>query len=406
MKQRTPKFIAAFRPFFTIIFALILSLLGPGLPAQDTEIRIWMGATINGQPARFALDTGASASFIFDQAAQRLGLKVDPPPADTQLLPGQVALGITEPCNISFGDHHERSQLDVFTLPPGLHPGEDGLISWKAFHNCYIELNIGGNHASFLDQRPAISPRALQLPVARKLDVLGLEFGNTTGTPSIILIDTGADDGVTLSADLWQTWRAAHPSSPTTLDASFMPGEGLTVREESWASELTIGPLTLQNVLIRPDHSLYRDMAGSGYVATLSYFALQQLRIVVDTQNSVAYIEHNPAAASSKLPQELYQYNRLGAVFVPDHPATDDLVAHVVKDSPAYAAGIRDGDLLLRVNDLDATQWRTDPKVLPLSRFWFLPSKTILDLKLKRGDREFEATPTLQEILATKPPTP
>jgi hypothetical protein len=406
MKQRTPRFIAVVRPFVGAIFALFLILFATQLSAEDTESRIWMDATINGQPVRFIVDTGAEDSVIFDHAAQRLGLKVDPPPTNAKLPPGQVALGITEPCNISFGDHHEHSQLYVLTLPPGLHLDEDGVASWKVYPDCDLELNLGNNKASWLTQLPAISPQALKLPVSPKLKVLGLEFGNITSTPSIIVIDTGADDGVTLSADRWKAWRAAHPSAPTTLDAHFSPGEGLTVREESWASELTIGPLTLQNVLIRPDLSGYQNLAGSGYAAALSYAALRQLRVVIDPKNSIAYIEHNPVPLSPKTPQELYQYNRLGAVFVPDHPPTDDLVAHVVKDSPAYVAGIRDGDTLLRVDDLDATQWRTDPKVFPLGRFWFLPSKTILDLKLKRGDKEFEATPTLQEIFAAKAPTP
>jgi len=79
-----------------------------------------------------------------------------------------------------------------------------------------------------------------------------------------------------------------------------------------------------------------------------------------------------------------------------------DLVAHVVRASPAYEAGIRNGDVLLKVGDLDVTKWRTDPKVLPLSRFWSMPSGMRLDLVLKRGNEVYKTHPLLRHILGPK----
>jgi hypothetical protein len=60
-----------------------------------------------------------------------------------------------------------------------------------------------------------------------------------------------------------------------------------------------------------------------------------------------------------------YAYNRLGAVFVPDDISAEYLYAHVVEGSPAYIAGLRNRDILTRVNELDVTKWKTDPRVLP-----------------------------------------
>jgi C-terminal processing protease CtpA/Prc len=77
-----------------------------------------------------------------------------------------------------------------------------------------------------------------------------------------------------------------------------------------------------------------------------------------------------------------------------------DLVARVINGSPAFAAGIRNGDVLLKVGGLDATKWRTDPKVLPLSRFWEGPPGTRLELTLKRGASTFKSTPVLRQILS------
>jgi C-terminal processing protease CtpA/Prc len=77
-----------------------------------------------------------------------------------------------------------------------------------------------------------------------------------------------------------------------------------------------------------------------------------------------------------------------------------DLVARVIDGTPAYEAGIRNGDVLLKVGDLDATKWRTDPKVLPLSRFWESPPGTRLEFTLKRGTTTFKKTAVLRQILS------
>ena len=93
-----------------------------------------------------------------------------------------------------------------------------------------------------------------------------------------------------------------------------------------------------------------------------------------------------------------FEYNRLGAVFAPVDMEQVDLVATVAPNSPAAAAGIRDGDRLLAVADLDCTAWRTDPRVMPISRFFDLPAGTKIPLTLGRGTETYTVEVTLAEI--------
>ena len=88
----------------------------------------------------------------------------------------------------------------------------------------------------------------------------------------------------------------------------------------------------------------------------------------------------------------------MGAVFVPQGDESDLLTAQVLPQSPAYQAGIRNGDVLLKIDDLDVTKWRTDPNVLPLSRFWKRPPGTKLKLSLSRNDKPFKTTVELKDI--------
>jgi S1-C subfamily serine protease len=177
---------------------------------------------------------------------------------------------------------------------------------------------------------------------------------------------------------------------------------GLVIKEESWAKEISLGPLTLTDVpIMEADSSeiaLMKSFPDTRYEATFGLAALKRLDIIIDGKRGVAYLRFK------KTPSLPYEHNRLGAAFVPRDPKNDDLVAHVVDGSPAYEAGIRNDDVLLKIGELDATKWRTDPKVLPLSRFWNSPAGTKLELTLKRGDKVFKTTAVLRNILPPDAP--
>jgi S1-C subfamily serine protease len=120
--------------------------------------------------------------------------------------------------------------------------------------------------------------------------------------------------------------------------------------------------------------------------------ALKRLDIIIDGQNGFAFIRPKTTAA---LP---YQHNLLGADFVPKNSESDDLVAD---GSPAYKAGIRDGDILLKVCKLDFTKWRANKN--PLPDHVGQPG-TKLRLTLKRGDKIFKTTATLRNIIPPDAP--
>jgi hypothetical protein len=250
------------------------------------------------------------------------------------------------------------------------------------------KINVSG---SGKPPKPAAAWQPLSLQKNAK--VLILEIPRSKDQPGAILIDTGMPNGVNLAPAKWREWRAAHSAEPTTLEAYFTPGAaGLVVREVSWASELAIGPLKLTDVTVQ-EASPVEAAVIPGHEATLGIAALRRQNVVVDGKNGMAYFSRrqNPAAP--------LQHNRLGAIFAPSDMQHDPLEAHVAAGSPADAAGIRNGDELLKIDAIDATKWRTDPAVLPLGKFWQRPAGTTFILTLKRGDKEFALTVTLRDIL-------
>ena len=126
---------------------------------------------------------------------------------------------------------------------------------------------------------------------------------------------------------------------------------------------------------------------------TLGVAAISRLDIIIDGKHKLAYLRPK---TTPPLP---FAYNRLGAAFMPLDLKSDDLVAFVVDGSPAYAAGVRNGDLLLKIDERDATKWRTTGK--PNNPSQTKRAGDRLQLTLKRGDKLFTTTAVLQDILPT-----
>jgi hypothetical protein len=372
---------------------LVIACFALGRSAAADSRILFDGVKINGQPVRLAIDTGAEISVIFRPVADRLGLKCSDPAPGVRPAPGGVSYLTTEPVEIVFGSQTMTSRLAVIDIPASLHQDVDGLVGWGPMRSHFFIFNAASSTLKIDDTGHPPTPAAAwqPLPVRKDAKMLVLDIPGPTNQPGAILIDTGSPNGVRLSPARWRAWRAAHADAPVTLDAYYTPGIGLVVKETAWAKELTLGSLKLSDVPVQ--EAVVEVLMISGYEATLGLAALNRQNIVIDGQNGVAYF------SKTTLPIPSPAHNRLGAVFVPSDMQHDPLEAHVVKGSPAEAAGIADGDILLKIDDLEVTQWRSNPAVMPMTRFWERPAGTKMVLLLKRANKEFTSTVTLRNLI-------
>lgn len=386
-----------------IIGALLAtSMVSRGVDAKDNipatktgPERLLVRVEVNGQPLRFALDTGAQAHVLFRPVAERLQLKVAYPPAGQQVRPGYTKAGKSEPCRISLFGQTATASFAVVDVPLHVANEVDGVLSLN---------NISAEHLVRLNAEEArlAIPETLPDDIAqyarfrlRADKLLVFELPGTPNPAGAVLVDTGSAEGIELSAEWWDQWQKNHPDQPATLVAlgQLHKSEPL-VSPVYWADRFAIGELTVSNVpLPRADSDV--EYAVNGHKATLGLFALKRLDVIIDRKGDSIYLRPNSGSKSS------YEHNRLGAVFVPRDAKEAALIAHVAKDSPAAGAGIRSGDVLLKVGALDVTKWQTDPQVMPLSRFWGQPVGTDLKLLLERDGKRFEVKVTLRNILGS-----
>lgn len=353
-----------------------------------------MEVKIAGQAARLGLDTGSEATCLFDVGAKRLGLDVEPPPPDAKAAPGNVLPGRAQECDIQIGQNAVRTRLPVVTLPGYLKPEMDGLIGWDILSQVVVIIDTPRRRVSMRNQLPAeVSewPCWTIRPGATRLIV---EIPRQEQTPDTVMIDTGSPSGVMLAPRRWRAWVEAHPHQPATLDASFFPGVGIVVTEERWARVFGLDEMKIHEVPVSEYGAMIQHAPDERHAATLGLRAVRRLSWVIDASNGKLYFtSHGPPLGPNR-----YEYNRLGAVFVPVAGQGDALVARVVQGGPAHRAGIRQDDILLRIDDLDVTKWRTDPRVLPLSRFWSRPAGTALRFGLQRHGKTFDVSAVLEDI--------
>ena len=362
------------------------------------EDRIRLPVVINGKQETFAFDTGfGSPLVLLRPTAEKMGLKITPPPANAQAGPGKVLLDETEACTVTLLGRTETVPLNVLDPPVGVALEEAGIVGWPVLGREIVRFKATGNneHLSIETALPAEATGWLKVRVVPG-QTLSLEIPSRDGEPICLNVDTGASDGVVLQADRFREWRKKNPRAGATLTARIQPAPGLMVSEEVWADEIALGQITLRNVpLVEGTSGDFRG-AAPNTIAIVGMAALRRLDLVVDGRNGAAFVRPsaNPAGA--------YNHNRLGAVFVPHDGQSGDLIASAAPHSPAERAGVRNGDVLVKIDSLDVTEWRTKPGILPMSGFWTRPSGTRLVLTLMRGDKTMIVSVILEEILGPK----
>lgn len=353
-----------------------------------------MDATINDQPVRLVLDTGAEDIVLFRPSAKRLKLKATSPSADFRPAPGQAAGGKSEECLISIGTAKWRREVAVVDLPKDMQAriDFDGVVGWYVVRKNILQIQ--GNDRRFVDlaELPNDIGQWTRYDLLKDATVLVFRSPAGDGANVGITIDTGDEGGVRLSAEHWRKWRRDNADRAGTIEEVWNPAAGNLARELCWADRLMLGSLSVADVPVTES-----PVVGLGPLkdcqASLGLFALTRLDVIVDWPKGSLYVrpvDH---------PRWIYPHNRIGAAFLPGGSKGSDLVAHVADRSPAYQAGIRKGDVLLKIDELDVTKWQTDPTVLPLNPFWFRPAGTKLRLVLKRDGKPFEVAVELKEIL-------
>jgi tetratricopeptide (TPR) repeat protein len=211
---------------------------------------------------------------------------------------------MSEPAHVTVGAQKFTSPLPVFTLPPSSRlPSatmEDGVIGWPEVRDNILVFDAAHHTVRSVARLPKETDGWLKLKVLPHSTLL-LETPLSDGKRGVLLVDTGAPQGVQLSPAQWQETKAAHPDEPLVTMNHSNWSIGPFAAQALWADEIKLGALTLKCVPVEnmpPSETAWLNQAdpGAEVAGVIGLRALAHLDLVVDGRNGLAYARPRPPA--------------------------------------------------------------------------------------------------------------
>lgn len=368
-------------------FAFVTSA---SLPEGIENQRIWLKVKINNKSVRLLFDTGSNVSVLPFDTATKLGLRItnniSPEFAESSYFAGE-----TSDFEINVKGSRLRTRFLVFDQRISDPSLGDGLLSWATFSPNIIRIDGDSKELMFLGAIPSSAYKWNTFPLLTNYEMLDIVVACKTNHNKVLCVDTGDPRGLALPVDEWNRWKKKHKDAPTTIELRFSPTDGFTSYRETWADEISIGPLVLHGIALAESGRGNQERLGVDYGGTLGIAGLARLNCIVDGIRGIAYIRSRHNKPNS------YDHNRLGAVFVPGNGHDEHLVAVVIEKTPAYEAGIRNGDILLQLNGASISKL-----VSSWENGFHKPAGTRIEFVLKRGDKKFTSTAVLRDIIGVE----
>ena len=196
------------------IFVAVMAVLMARQSGRG-EDRLWLAATVNGKPVRLAFDTGTGPLVLFSKAAARLGLAVTNPPNDLTSVPGKVAMGLTELCEVRIGSNVARTSFRVVEIPRALPVGADGLVGWESVNDAVLRIDARQGLVSASTNIPANAAGWSQFRLLTNSGTLQFDISGRRNSGSNVLVDTGFSGGAKLPPPIVAFVESSAPQSAT-----------------------------------------------------------------------------------------------------------------------------------------------------------------------------------------------
>ena len=354
------------------------------LPFELLNNHIYALGTLDGQPARFMVDTGGF-NLLTPAAAKKFGLHSEGrlPAAGVGEERGEFAAARAH--EVRLGAAAMSSPVFYVTDLGQLQDVEgtalDGLVGYEMFRRFGTQIDYGQRQLTISDPAKFTPPAGATAVSFDLADSVPIVNATIDGLPARISIDTGSRSALTLHSpfvrahDLVAKYRAG----PETVIGWGVGGavRGRPVR----LGTLQLGDLGIQGIageLFTGDKGSFAnpDLAGN-----LGGGALNRFTVAFDYANKKMYLAPNAHFGRADT------FDRSGLWLLADGDALR--VADVAAGSAAALAGLRNGDRILAIGDADIARfnlsaWRV--------RLRDLPAGYTLDVRFRRDGAEQSAT--------------
>ena len=359
-----------------------------------------VNAYVNGHgPLPFILDTGGHAILTAD-AAKELGVTGRGGGASGGAGEGTITEQYARVRSLRIGDA-EITDFPMFVIPygkdfsdrgPGV-PPLAGILGLEVFERFAVTVDYV-HHRLFLRTPQSYAPRAGDATVPLLFqDDMPLAYATADGARGLFGIDTGNSGPIYLFGDYLRHYGFF--ARYTNGVAGRSSGSGGAVRSSTHRlRELDFGGLSMHDFVAGFVVQQRGSFSSRTEAGNLGHDVLAQFTVTTDYARGAMYL-HREAGAS------LPVFTRTGIVGGTRDAQGHPIVAVVMHDSPAAAAGIAAGDVITAI-DGTPTEQLSLSQLIALSR---RPVGTQIRLTAKTGTNQRDVTLTLRELLCN-PGTP
>jgi predicted aspartyl protease len=323
---------------------------GLTIPMTVDERHIYVNVTVNGQPARFVLDTGAGGNVITPEAARRLGL-TSSQQATAVGTANRVDAGVASLRRLTVGGTVvENEPIFIIPLPEALQA--DGLIGYPLLHRFVV--SIDWQNARIILTPPArykAPEEAAALPIRLKDNIPTVE-GKVDGDRGWFEVDTGSNSAMTLYPKFVEKHHLSDRYSPRIRTITGRGVGGLNYGDFVRVGAVALGPYSLKGPVVQLSRQQAGSDAKSDLAGRIGNEILDRFTITFDYPHQRLLLAKNDRFDSP--------FVGLRSGLRLDYDKGVFTAVDVVPGSPAAEAGIATGDEVIAVDGAPVN--KTTPK--------------------------------------------
>jgi len=338
--------------------------------------RIYIPATVNGQPVEVLLDSGADVTVLDRAFAARIGRQQIGSGVATGS-GGEAEAGFVRDVTIAIGNLTLKAPtvgvLDLSDVSKRLGIPLPVILGKNVFLQTIVDIDPSGPSIAFHDPasfRPPADAVMVPLEPLGSLRVVPVAVEGRPEAPMIF--DLGNGGYLSLTPAFWQAHRLLEGRRSSTRSGGAIGGE--SIHRVATLESIRFAGVTFRDVpaeFTSSDVEIDSDREAGNVGMPL----LGRFRLLIDFPGNRLY-----AIPLRNLVAQPFPRDRSGLRLVPDGNALE--VTHVAEGSPAAAAGWKKGDV---VTAIDGKPVGPDTPLGPHGGFTFAPAGTVVTLTMADG---------------------